>query len=127
MLNADQWIHYDDNDRTSNGSTKTDEAESTMSMVAQFLEQLHGNMSSSHEKEVITTRLLAIAEARKEARGIIGSHSQAMPLFISILRNGNPLAKKVVKKASLLDRGKIGHFFYSRNSFSPKNKQNILS
>ncbi|CAI9282124.1 unnamed protein product [Lactuca saligna] len=79
--------------RTSNGNTKTDEAESTMSMVAQFLEQLHGNISSSHEKEVITTRLLAIAKARKEARGIIGSHSQAMPLFISILRNGNPLAK----------------------------------
>lgn len=79
--------------RTSNGSSKMEDAESTVSMVAQSLEQLHGNVSSPHEKEVITTRLLTIAKERKEARSIIGSHSQAMPLFISILRNGTILAK----------------------------------
>lgn len=70
-----------------------DDPESTMATVANFLEQLHSSMSSPVEKELITARLLAIARARKEARVLIGSHSQAMPLFISILRSGTPTAK----------------------------------
>ncbi|KVH21214.1 Armadillo [Cynara cardunculus var. scolymus] len=79
--------------RISNESNNMDDAESTMSMVAQFIEQLHGNMSSPQEKELTTARLLGISKAQKEARSIIGSHPQAMPLFISILRNGSLLAK----------------------------------
>ncbi|KAL2467756.1 Armadillo/beta-catenin-like repeat [Forsythia ovata] len=51
------------------------------------------SMSSPAEKELITAHLLGIAKARKEARALIGSHSQAMSLFISILRNGSLLAK----------------------------------
>ncbi|XP_010243509.1 PREDICTED: uncharacterized protein LOC104587550 isoform X2 [Nelumbo nucifera] len=70
-----------------------DDPKSTMSTTAHFIEQLHADMSSPHEKELITTRLLGIARARKEARTFIGSHSQAMPLFISILRNGTRVAK----------------------------------
>ncbi|GJU71859.1 protein cellulose synthase interactive 3 [Tanacetum coccineum] len=83
----------DPGNRKSNGNTHMDDADDTVSTVAKIVEQLHGNMSSPHEKELITTRLLSIAKARKEARSIIGSHSQAMPLFISILRSGTPLAK----------------------------------
>lgn len=70
-----------------------DDAESTMGSVANFLEQLHANMSSPLEKELITAQLLGVARRRKDARALIGSHAQAMPLFISILRNGTPLAK----------------------------------
>ena len=70
-----------------------DDPESTMATVANFVEQLHANLSSPVEKETITARLLGIARRRKDARAIIGSHAQAMPLFISILRNGTPLAK----------------------------------
>ncbi|OVA07391.1 C2 calcium-dependent membrane targeting [Macleaya cordata] len=70
-----------------------DDPESTMARVAHFVEQLHANMSSPHEKELITARLLGIARARKDARTLIGSHSQAMPLFISVLRSGTPVAK----------------------------------
>lgn len=70
-----------------------DDEEGTMASVAQFVEQLHASMSSPHEKELITARLLGIAKARKDARTIIGSHSQAMPLFINILRSGTPVAK----------------------------------
>ncbi|XP_010063409.2 protein CELLULOSE SYNTHASE INTERACTIVE 3 [Eucalyptus grandis] len=77
----------------SNGAAGLDDTESTMATVAQFIEQLHTNMSSAHEKELVTTRLLSIAKARKDARMLIGSHSQAMPLFISILRSGTSLAK----------------------------------
>ncbi|KAL5993175.1 hypothetical protein ACLOJK_014098 [Asimina triloba] len=67
--------------------------EHTMATVNYFIEQLHADMSSAHEKELITTRLLGIARSRKEARILIGSHSQAMPLFICILRNGTRGAK----------------------------------
>lgn len=77
----------------SNGNSATDDTESTMAMVAQYVEQLHGNVSSPHEKELVTKRVLDIAKARKDARMLIGSHSQAMPLFISVLRSGTPAAK----------------------------------
>ncbi|KAI6690937.1 hypothetical protein NL676_027765 [Syzygium grande] len=77
----------------SNGAAGLDDTESTMATVAQFIEQLQANMSTAHEKELITTRLLSIAKARKDARMLIGSHSQAMPLFISILRSGTSLTK----------------------------------
>ncbi|KAL6317144.1 hypothetical protein AAG906_029896 [Vitis piasezkii] len=79
--------------RESNGISGMDDPESTMSRVAHFVEQLHANMSSPHEKELITARLLGIARARKDARTLIGTHVQAMPLFISVLRSGTPVAK----------------------------------
>lgn len=79
--------------RESNGATGTSDPESTVATVARFIEQLHTKVSSPHEKELVTARLLRIARARKDARTLIGSHSQAMPLFISILRSGTPAAK----------------------------------
>ncbi|KAF8404071.1 hypothetical protein HHK36_008948 [Tetracentron sinense] len=79
--------------RESNGVAGMDDSEGTMATVAHFIEQLHANMSSAHEKELITARLLGIARARKDARTLIGSHTQAMPLFISVLRSGTPMAK----------------------------------
>ncbi|GAB2289839.1 Protein CELLULOSE SYNTHASE INTERACTIVE 3 [Dionaea muscipula] len=79
--------------REPNGANETDDTEKTMDTVAKYIEQLHANMSSPHEKELITARLLGIAKARKDARLLIGSHNQAMPLFISVLRGGTPGAK----------------------------------
>ncbi|KAJ8557986.1 hypothetical protein K7X08_004752 [Anisodus acutangulus] len=70
-----------------------DDPEKTLSRVAQLIDQLHLNQSSAHGKELTTACLLGISKARKEARRLIGSHGQAMPLFISILRNGTILAK----------------------------------
>lgn len=70
-----------------------DDPENTMARVAHFVEQLHANMSSPQEKELITARLLGITRARKDARTLIGTHVQAMPLFISVLRSGTPVAK----------------------------------
>lgn len=67
--------------------------EDTMATVARLIEKLHAKMSSPHEKELITARMLGLVKARKEARTVIGSHAQAMPLFISILRSGTPGAK----------------------------------
>ncbi|XP_009801158.1 protein CELLULOSE SYNTHASE INTERACTIVE 3 isoform X1 [Nicotiana sylvestris] len=79
--------------RESNETAEMDDPEKTLSRVTQLIDQLHVNQSSEHEKELTTARLLGIAKARKEARYFIGSHGQAMPLFLSILRNGTPLAK----------------------------------
>ncbi|KAL3504214.1 hypothetical protein ACH5RR_034055 [Cinchona calisaya] len=79
--------------RESNGSSEMDDPQRTTSRVAKFVEQLHGNKSSPHEKELITANLLGICKARKEARALIGAHGQAMPLFISILRTGTVLSK----------------------------------
>ncbi|XP_062098801.1 protein CELLULOSE SYNTHASE INTERACTIVE 3 [Humulus lupulus] len=70
-----------------------DDAEAIMATVAQFVEQLHASVSSPHEKELITAKLLDIARTRKDARVLIGSHAQAMPLFVSILRRGTHAAK----------------------------------
>ncbi|KAF5735495.1 hypothetical protein HS088_TW15G01002 [Tripterygium wilfordii] len=79
--------------RDSNGAKGMDNPEDTMATVAQFIEQLQTNMSSPQEKELITARLLGIAKVRKEARALIGAHGQAMPLFVSILRSGSPVAR----------------------------------
>ncbi|CAI0600327.1 unnamed protein product [Linum tenue] len=64
-----------------------------MATVSTFIEKLHAKVSSHHEKELITARVLGIAKAQKEARTVIGSHAQAMPLFVSILRDGTHGAK----------------------------------
>ncbi|KAF2296705.1 hypothetical protein GH714_001355 [Hevea brasiliensis] len=79
--------------RGSNGMLEMDDLENTVATVARFIEKLHAKISSPHEKELITARLVSMAKAKKEARTIIGSHTQAMPLFISILRSGTTGAK----------------------------------
>ncbi|KAL7131842.1 hypothetical protein ABFS83_12G032600 [Erythranthe nasuta] len=79
--------------KESNGTTEMDDPKKTLSRVTQLIEQLHSDVSSPHEKELTTARLLGIAKARKEARALIGSHGQAMPLFVSVLRSGTITAK----------------------------------
>ncbi|VAH94031.1 unnamed protein product [Triticum turgidum subsp. durum] len=79
---------------------EVDDPGSAMSTVARLLEQLHGSVTSLPEKEVAIKRLLELAKAKKDARILIGSHSQAMPLFISFLRSGTSSAK--VNAAALL-------------------------
>ncbi|KAL6547377.1 hypothetical protein OROMI_023098 [Orobanche minor] len=76
-----------------NGKIQVDDPKKTMSRVTQLIEQLHSNVSSPHEKELTTACLLGTAKSRKEARALICSHGQAMPLFVSILRSGTLLAK----------------------------------
>ncbi|XP_011653783.1 protein CELLULOSE SYNTHASE INTERACTIVE 3 [Cucumis sativus] len=89
--------------RENNGAAIMDDPETTMATVAQLIEQLHASMSSSQEKELITARLLGIAKTQKDARTLIGSHSQAMPLFINVLRTGSAVAKvNVARTLSVL-------------------------
>ncbi|CAA7024457.1 unnamed protein product [Microthlaspi erraticum] len=68
--------------------------------IARLIEQLHGKKSSSQEKELSTARLLGLAKAKKVCRKIIGRNVNAMPSFISLLRNGTLPAK--LNSASIL-------------------------
>ncbi|CAN1240117.1 Protein CELLULOSE SYNTHASE INTERACTIVE 3 [Linum grandiflorum] len=79
--------------RESDGTNAEESPENAMAIVSSFIEKLHAKVSSHHEKELITARVLGIAKAQKEARTVIGSHAQAMPLFVSILRDGTLGAK----------------------------------
>ncbi|KAF3778546.1 U-box domain-containing protein 13 [Nymphaea thermarum] len=80
--------------RDLNGSAAgMEDPDGTIATVAELIEHLHANMSSPHEKELITSRLLGLAKLRKDARIAIGSHCQAMPLFIAVLRNGTSIAR----------------------------------
>ena len=67
--------------------------EDTIAAVARFIEKLHSRITSPPEKELVAACLLRLAKARKETRTVIGSHAQAMPLFIPILRSGTSEAK----------------------------------
>ncbi|XP_065881120.1 protein CELLULOSE SYNTHASE INTERACTIVE 3 [Euphorbia lathyris] len=88
---------------TPDGTSERIDPEDTMATVAHFIEKLHSGSSSPNEKELITARLLGLAKAKKEARTVIGSHTQAMPLFISVLRSGTPGAKvNVARSLSVL-------------------------
>lgn len=86
--------------REASDLAEVDDPESVMSTVARLLEQLHASMTSPSEKEVSTRQLLELAKVKKEARVMIGSHSQAIPLFVSILRSGTSSAK--VNSAAVL-------------------------
>ncbi|KAJ7965532.1 U-box domain-containing protein 13 [Quillaja saponaria] len=68
--------------RDPNGLEGMDDPKSTMDTVSGFVEKLHAKVSSPLEKELVTARLLGIARARKDARALIGSHAQAMPLKV---------------------------------------------
>ncbi|GLJ09423.1 hypothetical protein SUGI_0109450 [Cryptomeria japonica] len=68
--------------------------------VAQFIEQLRTSSSTTHEKELITQRLLNIAKSGKDARIAICSHSQAIPLLVALLKSGTSTAK--INVASIL-------------------------
>ncbi|XP_051124073.1 protein CELLULOSE SYNTHASE INTERACTIVE 3 isoform X2 [Andrographis paniculata] len=79
--------------KESNGNAATEDLEKALSRVAKLFEQLHSSASSPQERELTTACLLGVAKSRKEARDFIVSHGQAMPLLVSILRNGTQLAK----------------------------------
>lgn len=79
--------------KESDGTPEMDDPEDTIAAVALFIEKLHSRITSLSEKELVTACLLRLAKARKETRTVIGSHAQAMPLFISILRSGTSEAK----------------------------------
>ncbi|ONK73987.1 uncharacterized protein A4U43_C03F1630 [Asparagus officinalis] len=66
-----------------------EDTDGTLSSVALCIEQLRRSSSTSQEKENSLKQLLDLVEARDKAFGAVGSHSQAVPTLVSLLRSGS--------------------------------------
>lgn len=76
-------------DRTSS----MEDPDGTLASVAQCIEQLRQNSSSFQEKEFSLRQLLELIETRENALSAVGSHSQAVPVLVSLLRSGSLVVK----------------------------------
>ncbi|XP_058096681.1 protein CELLULOSE SYNTHASE INTERACTIVE 1-like [Magnolia sinica] len=66
-----------------------EDPDGTLASVAQCIEQLRRNSSTVQEKETSLKQLLDLIETRDNAFGAVGSHSQAVPILVSLLRSGS--------------------------------------
>ncbi|PKA58082.1 U-box domain-containing protein 4 [Apostasia shenzhenica] len=65
-----------------------EDTDGTLSNVAQCIEKLR-QTSTSQEKENSLKQLLELIQTREKAFGAVGSHSQAVPILVSLLRSGS--------------------------------------
>ncbi|KAL6339099.1 hypothetical protein AAG906_024250 [Vitis piasezkii] len=70
-------------------SSSMEDPDGTLASVAQCIEQLRQNSSSSQEKEHSLKQLLELINTRENAFSAVGSHSQAVPVLVSLLRSGS--------------------------------------
>lgn len=66
-----------------------EDPDGTLASVAQCIEQLRQNSSSVQEKEHSLRQLLELIDTRENAFSAVGSHSQAVPVLVSLLRSGS--------------------------------------
>lgn len=66
-----------------------EDPDGTLASVAQCIEQLRQNSSSVQEKEHSLKQLLELIDTRESAFSAVGSHSQAVPVLVSLLRSGS--------------------------------------
>ena len=70
-------------------SSSMEDPDGTLASVAQCIEQLRQSSSSVHEKEYSLRQLLDLIDTRENAFSAVGSHSQAVPVLVSLLRSGS--------------------------------------
>ncbi|KAM7275040.1 hypothetical protein ACFE04_016906 [Oxalis oulophora] len=70
-------------------SSSMEDPDGTLASVAQCIEQLRQNTSSGQEKEYALRQLLELIDTRENAFSAVGSHSQAVPVLVSLLRSGS--------------------------------------
>ncbi|KAL4197571.1 hypothetical protein AMTRI_Chr04g251800 [Amborella trichopoda] len=66
-----------------------EDPDGTLASVAQCIEQLRRGASNAQEKENALRQLLDLIDTRDNAFSAVGSHSQAVPILVSILRSGS--------------------------------------
>ncbi|MCI18677.1 C2 domain-containing family protein, partial [Trifolium medium] len=66
-----------------------EDPDGTLASVAQCIEQLRQSSSSVHEKEYSLRQLMDLIDMRENAFSAVGSHSQAVPVLVSLLRSGS--------------------------------------
>ncbi|KAG5245232.1 protein CELLULOSE SYNTHASE INTERACTIVE [Salix suchowensis] len=82
-------------DLEKNGNLKIQDSEPptpilwTLASVAQCIEQLRQSSTSVQEKEYALRQLRELVETRENAFSAVGSHSQAVPVLVSLLRSGS--------------------------------------
>ncbi|KAE8691240.1 hypothetical protein F3Y22_tig00110890pilonHSYRG00162 [Hibiscus syriacus] len=71
-----------------------EDPDGTLASVAKCIEQLRQNSSSLQEKEYSLKQLLELIDTHENAFSAVGSHSQAVPVLVSLLRSG-PVEVKI--------------------------------
>ncbi|XP_010526641.1 PREDICTED: uncharacterized protein LOC104804152 [Tarenaya hassleriana] len=66
-----------------------EDPDGTLASVAQCIEQLRQSSSSAQEREYSLKQLLELIDTRENAFSAVGSHSQAVPVLVSLLRSGS--------------------------------------
>ncbi|XP_043700067.1 protein CELLULOSE SYNTHASE INTERACTIVE 1-like [Telopea speciosissima] len=66
-----------------------EDPDGTLASVAQCIEQLRRSSSTAQEKENSLKQLLDLVDTRDNAFSAVGSHSQAVPILVSLLRSGS--------------------------------------
>ncbi|WOG93713.1 hypothetical protein DCAR_0313000 [Daucus carota subsp. sativus] len=66
-----------------------EDPDGTLASVAQCIEQLRQSSPSLQEKELSLKKLLELIDTRENAFSAVGSHSQAVPVLVSLLRSGS--------------------------------------
>ncbi|KAG4398927.1 hypothetical protein AAZX31_08G137600 [Glycine max] len=70
-------------------NSSMEDPDGTLASVAQCIEQLRQSSSSVQEKEYSLRQLLELIDLRENAFSAVGSHSQAVPVLVSLLRSGS--------------------------------------
>ncbi|KAJ7554976.1 hypothetical protein O6H91_05G018000 [Diphasiastrum complanatum] len=70
-----------------------EDPDGVMASVAQSIEQLRAAASTPHQKELVSRELYVLTNTREDARVATGSHTQAIPLLVTLLRSGTIAAK----------------------------------
>ncbi|XXG70674.1 hypothetical protein AAC387_Pa07g0105 [Persea americana] len=66
-----------------------EDPDGTLASVAQCIERLRRSSSTAQEKENSLKQLLDLINTRDNAFSAVGSHSQAVPILVSLLRSGS--------------------------------------
>lgn len=77
-----------------------EDSDGTLSSVAQCIEKLRRGSSTSQEKEKYLNQLRDLIDTNANAFSAVGSHSQAVPMLVSLLRSGSSTIK--VQAATVL-------------------------
>ncbi|KAM0034167.1 putative C2 domain, armadillo-like helical, C2 domain superfamily protein [Helianthus debilis subsp. tardiflorus] len=73
----------------SRGRGNMEDPDGTLASVAQCIEQLRKSSLSAQDKEYNLRQLLELIDTRGNAFSAVGSHSQAVPVLVSLLRSGS--------------------------------------
>ncbi|XP_076919159.1 protein CELLULOSE SYNTHASE INTERACTIVE 1-like [Bidens hawaiensis] len=73
----------------SRGGSNMEDPDGTLASVAQCIEQLRQSSLSTQDKGYNLKQLLELIDTRANAFSAVGSHSQAIPVLVSLLRSGS--------------------------------------